>query len=215
MTTQSRVNKLVGQGTDALGDGVESASTGLLEKHGRIGLELLETLRIKNGFYAFASALHVLPLATYASSATTLETWNDPKAWACSYGSLIQGAPLFFAEDVFGGQFCITGEVIARFDPETGKFQGVASGVDEWAGLILEDRDFQTGFPLAEEWASKFGPIPVGQRLLPKKPFLCGGDFAVSNLFLMDATRGMRLRGEIAQQIALLPDGTEIEIEYA
>ena len=37
---------------------------------------------------------------------------------------------LFFAEDVFGGQFCLRSDGVYTFDPETGDFDKLASSIN-------------------------------------------------------------------------------------
>jgi hypothetical protein len=60
--------------------------------------------------------------------------------------------------------------------------------------------------------AEKNGSLPMNKRLLPKIPFVVGGDFAVENLYLVDSVQGMKVRANVAQQINNLPDGVKINI---
>ena len=90
----------------------------------------------------------------------------------------------------------------------------MAYDFEGWAQMILNQYESETGYPLAHEWQILNGRLDFGKRLLPKKPFLIGGSFEIDNLFAMDAVSGMRLRGEIAQQIATLPDGTVVDISF-
>lgn len=171
--------------------------------------ELYQMLAKRNGFYAFESALHVFPAAS--GSGVDLARWNSNAAWRNCYSASIRDC-LFFAEDVFGGQFCLREESVCTFDPETETVEILADSVEEWARLVLLDHRNLTGFALAHEWQDQNGPIPPGSRLVPKIPFVLGGEFSTENLCLMDSTQGMRLRGEIAQQIGELPDGSEVMI---
>jgi hypothetical protein len=66
------------------------------------------------------------------------------------------------------------------------------------------------GWPIARDWQRVNGPIRPGQRLVPKKPFVLGGEYAINNLYALDATVSMRFRGELAVQIRDLPDGTTV-----
>jgi hypothetical protein len=50
--------------------------------------------------------------------------------------------------------------------------------------------------------------------LVPKIPFVLGGEFGVDNVFALEATKGMRLRGELAVQIRDLPNGTKISYRF-
>ena len=208
------LRELLAIGSDPLGPPLRVEEPGITADYGALGEQLFVTLCEKNGFYAFESALHVFPMAQGTALRGNLEEWNDPSLWKTSYGQLITQAFLCFAEDLFGGQFCICDAGISRFDPETGGLKQVATDLEAWAQLVLDDYSFQTGHLLAREWQLINAPLPLGKRLVPSKPFVIGGDYKVSNLFAMDAAASMRLRGEIAQQIARLPEGTEVEIEY-
>ena len=136
----------------------------------------------------------------------TLESWNSDNLWRKDDGDLAQNC-LFFAEDIFGGQFCIFNDKIYSFDPETGAKELVANQIEEWAKIILEDYNVLTGFPLAHKWQQEYGTLPINKRLLPKIPFVGGGTFTVDN-----SVKGMKVRADIAQQIYALPDGTKITV---
>lgn len=85
--------------------------------------ELLDMLKIKNGFYAFESALHVFPFVMENwFENQDLVRWNLPSTWKQLYGE--ETVSLFaFAEDIFGYQFGSYKGRIVRFDPETGMWK--------------------------------------------------------------------------------------------
>ena len=160
-----------------------------------------------NGFYAFESALHVFPSGT--TEAMSLELWNDPDLWRRDYDDLTDGL-VFFAEDVFGGQFVLGDAGVGTFDPETGDVEVIAGDLTSWAAAVLGDYEMLTGYPIAHEWQVRHGALVEGQRLVPKQPFVTGGAFDVDNLYAADAIEGMRARGNLAVQIRDLPDGAKI-----
>lgn len=80
--------------------------------------EVLAMLRVRNGFFAFEGALHVLP-AGGQPGVMTLEEWNSSHLWSHEYGDLADGL-FFFAEDAFGNQFCLREDRVCLFDAETG-----------------------------------------------------------------------------------------------
>lgn len=170
--------------------------------------ELRELLTAKNGFYAFEQALHVLPSQSMGESAG-LDTWNAPQLWISHYLGLADQC-FFFAEDVFGVQFCIRSDGIFSFDPETGALDEIASTLSGWAKQILEKYELLTGYPLAHSWQIKNGRLDPGKRLVPKQPFVTGGAFTVENLYALEALAGMRMRANLATQIRDLPDGAAI-----
>lgn len=174
---------------------------------GPLGSDLRAMLRRANGFYAFESALHVFPSG--ATGMVGLEVWNASELWRSEYDGLADDL-VFFAEDVFGGQFVLSPEGVGTFDPETGDVALLAEDLQGWAAVVLDDRDVLTGYPLAHEWQAQHGALPSGQRLLPRVPFVLGGDFAVSNLYCAGAVDGMRTRANLATQLRDLPDGATV-----
>jgi hypothetical protein len=179
----------------------------------RLKRELCALLWERNGFYAFESALLVRPFDRFRQPLGVLQ-WNRREAWKACY-TIDLGEYVFFAEDVFGAQFCIGGDRIHSFDPETGEFTPIADRIEDWAAWIIEDPDLQTGMPLAREWQAAKGAFQPGLRLLPKVPFVCGGEFSVDNLYAATEVDGMRFRASIANQIAGAPDGSKISLDIA
>ena len=51
----------------------------------------------------------------------------------------------------------------------------------------------------------------LGYRLIPKRPFVVGGEFTWENMMAMPELQGMQYRANIANPIKDLPDGTDIE----
>lgn len=182
-----------------------------LFSQGLLGQELLGLLQLKNGFVAFESALYVRSLATVAGSYSLLE-WNRKDLWRSRFKADL-GDALFFAEDLFGNQFCLKSGSVNSFDPETSEFKEVAKSIQEWCAMILTKGDFWTGFSLGHEWQVKNGQLRLGVRLLPKVPFVGGGLFSVDNLIATPELRAMHFRAEIANQILSAPDGAKIRFE--
>jgi hypothetical protein len=202
----SAITKLLSISSEPIGEPL--AETSAIDAWGTLGNQLMGMLRSKNGFFAYESALLVRPLRRSQSPLGILE-WNAPERWKIEF-SIDLGDALFFAEDVFGGQYCIRNDTICTFDPEGGVFQTVGTSLDAWATEVTRDYPFRTGFPLAHDWQMAHGPIAAGMRLIPKTPFVLGGRFDVDNLYPLLDVEGMRFRASIANQIRELPDGSEI-----
>jgi hypothetical protein len=173
---------------------------------GPAGRELLELLSVRNGFYAFESALYVRSSGVRAEA---LSGWNSHEGWRQRYGALAEGL-FFFAEDIFGGQFAIRSHQVVSFDPETGDLAVVGSSLNDWAARLLSDSDLLTGYPVAHEWQRIHGPLLRDQRLIPKTPFVLGGEYTLANLYPLDASTGMEVRADLAVQIRELPDGAQV-----
>jgi hypothetical protein len=196
------IDQLLNVASGAIGEPV--APTTVSATLDASGLAPLLTRR--NGFYALEGAVHVFP--TGQSSQTTLEVWNDPALWRSRYQDLDRDV-VFFAEDIFGGQFGLRDNAVVSFDPETGALEPIAPSLDAWAELVLIDQSI-SGYPLAHSWQVANGALPSGQRLVPKQPFVLGGPFDSDNLYALPAIEGMLLRADLASQIRDLPDGTQI-----
>ncbi len=170
-------------------------------------------LEQKNGFYAFESALHIFPFpAGTWSSVQDLIRWNLQTTWKYAYQRPLEG--LFcFAEDIFGYQFCINEDRICRFDPETGDVEPLTDSVDKWAGMICSNTDVETGFPIAHRWREEHGPLKPGNRLVPVYPFVTSqGSYELSNLYEIEAVKGMLSRADFARQTWDIADGTVVKI---
>lgn len=174
--------------------------------HAARGLQ--ELLAARNGFFAFESALHVFP-ASPSERSYDLDAWNSAALWKDTYGALVEGV-YCFAQDIFGGQFGVVKEGICTFDPETADVEVIAASVEEWAARVLGDYPALTGHRLAHEWQQVHGPLPSRDRLLPRTPFVGGGDYDVTNLVAIDGARAMRIRGPLARQLHDAPDGTAV-----
>jgi hypothetical protein len=179
-----------------------------------LGPELFSILRNKNGFYAFESALHIFPLG--GNHKPELVSWNAPSPWRSDYGDLAEGL-LFFGEDILQDQFCLSAERpgILRFQAETGHVTPMAGNFDEWAAVILSNYPMETGWTFAHAWQQKNGPLPMGERLMPKRPFFLGGDYAFENLWLGDSLEGIRFKADLVRQTRELPDGAKVRLHIA
>jgi hypothetical protein len=207
----SLLEKLSAVGGPALGFSSPDIPAALLELAGPVGAGLISLLQAKNGFYAFESALHVFSTQPRGSEISLAE-WNAPELWIDAYKGLANDA-VFFAEDIFGGQFCIKRDGIHTFDPETGNSQRLSADFDGWASSVLNNFKVLTGWPLAHEWQRSNGRLARGMRLVPEVPFVMGGKFSVQNLYALASVKAMRMRGSIAVQIKDLPDGGKIRFK--
>ena len=203
------IEKLISISSNSFNQGQVNLAPDLLLVAGKLGKELEQLLNKKDGFYAFESALRIFS-SQESEYSYSLGQWNSPDLWRDHYAGLADNC-VFFAEDIFGGQFCIKGDAIYAFDPETGNLEAIANNLEAWAEEILSDYNVWTGYPLANEWQKSNGALPYNQRLMPKTPFVCGGPFELDNLSPINVVGGMRSRANLACQIVDMPDGAEIQ----
>lgn len=173
---------------------------------------LADLLKRRNGFYAFESALHVFPDRRSASE-LGLVSWNEPSLWRVTYGDLSSGY-LFFAEDVFGGQFSVARGGVYAWDPETGEAEFMARDVETWADVILGDYPLWTGHPVARAWQRLHGSLRAGERLVPIVSFILGGEYEPENVRSINAVKAMRIRAGYAARLRDIPDGAQVRISY-
>lgn len=184
----------------------------IIFEHSRTIFEELKTLlATRNGFWAYESSLLVRPFRHDVVPLGILE-WNDKQLWKGEYNVNLERI-LFFAEDVFGCQYCLSDNKVKVFDPETGELEEIAKSLEEWAGIILKDYQFRTGYPLAHAWQMQNYPLPPGSRLLPNVSFVLGGKYELQNLHIGNDAEGMVFRASIANQIQDVDDGGQIMLE--
>lgn len=193
------------------GESLCGASVGVpMEQGSRELSELSALLSERNGFYAFESALHVRGTCRIPGEPGLVE-WNAPDLWRSGYANLPKHV-FFFAADAFGGQFCVVGDAVERMDPETGLREYLAASLEDWAGVILDDFEAQTGWPLMRDWQIRHGPLPRGKRLVPATPFVLGGSFAVENLRAVGSLEAMQFYADLATQLREVPDGSRVKL---
>jgi len=206
----NNIEKLISISSPAIGRALPDCTPEIAIKFGPLGEQLGELLKTKNGFYAFEAALHIFPSQRICPP-VSLEHWNAPQLWRAEYRGLADEA-LFFGEEAFGNQFCIRKGSVCFFEAETGEYREMAKSIEDWAKVVLDDYEFQTGFPLLHEWQLRNGRLEPGQRLIAKFPFVLGGEYVLDNLAAMGAVEIMRARANIAWQLQDVPEGTNVEI---
>lgn len=180
----------------------------------RSGFDVPASLRSmyqeRNGFLAFDQALHVLPLGV-GELPISVGYWNA-SAWRHLYDLDLSGH-WFFAQDAFGNQFSIydNGSVFL-FDPEAGEFEAIAPSVEAWAALIMDEPSELTGWSLCRLWQAANGRLEQDMRLLPRIPFVLGGEYEVANLASVHSLEAIQFRAALVRQMKNLPDGTSVRI---
>jgi hypothetical protein len=116
----------------------------------------------------------------------------------------------FFAEDVFGVQVGVLDNDIVQFDPETATLTLLAHSIEEWCEQVVADQDFYTGAPVLAAWEQAHGPIRAGNRLIPKRLFMFGGEYHSTNMLSKRDVEGMQLRAQYWRLTKDLPDGTSV-----
>lgn len=209
--SEEPLNKLLSISGPAISDAAVYLSSTIIDLAGLHANDLRGVLELRNGFYAFESALHVFTSSAHEQE-IDLAAWNSDGLWREAYADLAANC-LFFAEDIFGGQFCVKDGKVQVFDSETGSTEHFADTIDGWARKILDDYEVATGWPIANAWQRQNGALSAGKRLMPKIPFVLGGEYTIENLVQLDAVQAMRFRADLALQIRDLPDGAQIKLK--
>lgn len=171
--------------------------------------ELRYLLAKKNGFVAFSSALNV-----YSSCAddegSSLMAWNAQDGWRTLFPEAEQY--LFFAEDIFCDQFAIGKKGVIRYKLESGEAELHSRSLNEWALKLLSDYDYETGWSLAHEWQKKNYILARNYRLLPKIPFVIGGEYEISNLVAVNKTKAIYAYKNLCSSVRDSKDGEAISV---
>lgn len=163
-----------------------------------------------NGGYFFGGALEIFPIGT--GHYTAIEPWNAATGWRKDFDQDLEGVA-FFAHDLFCFPYGVRGNAIVRLNYETGEIESLAGTLDEFLGLLLDDCDYYSGQSLLEEWQETHGPLPVGQRLFAKMPFVLGGDWEIDNLWASAPLPVLSFRAFVARHLKGKPDGTRVSLQ--
>jgi hypothetical protein len=173
---------------------------------------LADLLAGRNGFYAFGDALLVRGIGR-ADRPHDLASWNTPRLWMSHYRSFDLGAMLFFSEDAFGNQFALTADDIVWFDAETAVVERIAKSLNAWAAECFSETAWRTGQKVLREWRARHGPLPRGQRLIPRVPLVLGGEGSADCVGPINEVEAMAFRARLATAIRDLPDGAQITFD--
>ena len=180
------------------------------EPSNRLPGALLDLLKRKNGFVGFYSALHVLPSADQYCNVMTVERWNAPDGWRRSATGLEAGW-ICFAQDLFAVQFAVdpAGQVWS-YDPEINEAVHLATDLDAWASMVLDDSEYLTGWVVARDWQISNGVLSPDTRLLPRIPAVLGGHLVADNLQAEPMPTCVSKRMQVAELIHDRPDGESV-----
>jgi hypothetical protein len=185
------------------------SSTELLSRAGVVDEGHRELLAAHDGLIAWGGGLRCFGVTSRALP--DIASWNSAVGWRSAYRTLADG--LFaFAEDVFGNQFCYEEQRVVRLQAETGDREFMAECLEHWAQAIVSDPDKELGLWLLREWVTAGNTVRPSQHLCPKLPFVTGGSFETSNLYVLDRHESMAFRGDLAWQIRDVPTGGKIRI---
>jgi len=164
--------------------------------------ELDDFLLKKNGFYTFESAFHFF-------SSKEIKSVNNFLLKETIYKTK---GKLYFSEDLFGNLFYLEDNNILFLNLETNKSEFIAHSLSQWAIELLKDYNYLSGYSLAHDWQVTHRKIFVNERLKPKKNFIFGGEYNISNLMTIDRFENLKFNSELIQQIENAQDGDKIKI---
>ena len=187
------------------------------EKHLPAGFKLGKThrqlLQRRNGGYFFGSALHIFGACTEPTF-HSLSQWNDVDYWKGGFDPEVH-AFTFFAEDAFGDEFGLdaSGKVY-KLRAEQGLMEELADDFDQWLLMAVEAPDELLGRATLARWSSQHGHLPYGSQLQAYPPFLFADDPDTVMIEAVDALENMEFHAAIVQQIAAIPDGVSVKVEF-
>lgn len=169
-----------------------------------------DLLSLRNGFIGFEGALLVLPSVLDQNGApTSVEAWNAA-GWRSKYPEW--AGAVVFGFDAFLDQFAVLNGRIVRLNTYTAEVDPHSESLEEWAARLLGDYDFETGWSVARAWQSKNRPLRVGERLVPRTPFVLGGAYEADNVVAVPAGDAIEPIVSLCEQMRDLPDGGQVQL---
>lgn len=74
------------------------------------------------------------------------------------------------------------------------------------------DYDFETGWSVARAWQAQNRPLRVGERLVPRTPFVLGGAYEADNVVAVPAGNAIEPIVSLCEQLRDLPDGGQVQL---
>lgn len=119
-----------------------------------------------------------------------------------------------FGEDLFGNQFVCLDFKYYLFNIETCEIDYISDSISKFISTILSDPSYYSGNSLTLMLTNtELELLSNGYRMSPKRPFVLGGEYENSNLFINQFINNLELNNNIAKQIFKLNDGQVVEIE--
>ncbi len=194
----------------------DAAVAEVLGPAGAPGTPHRRLLERMNGAYLFGRALHLFG-ACEGPPWHGLRAWNDPAGWRASFGPLADGY-VFFAEDAFGDQYAYSrrpgdaAAAVVRFETETGHASTVAPHLEAWLDALLADPAAVLPVDVLAAQAAEGKRLQPGWQLVAWPPLASVEARDGVTVGHADALEAMRFRGQLARQIAALPNGSQIEL---
>ena len=170
-------------------------------------------LQRRNGGYFLGSALHVFGACAEPQS-HSIAAWNAPELWRSAFGDAT-GNLVYFAEDAFGDQFGLSPDgKVGVFRAETSVIEEIADDFDQWLLIVVEAPDELLSRGVVASWIASHGHLPYGSQLQAYPPFVFAESPEAVDLAAVDAVENMRFHGAISEEIANIPDGARVKIEF-
>lgn len=172
-----------------------------------------QLLQRRNGGYFYGGALHIFGACSEPAS-HSLKAWNDPDVWRGTFGEAT-GDLTFFAENAFGDQFGLAPDgKVFQFLAEPADYEEVADDFDTWLLIAVEAPDELLSRPTVAAWVAKHGHLPHGSQLQAYPPFMFTESDSEVQLEAVEAVENMQWHAAIAEQIASIPEGSRMKIEF-
>jgi hypothetical protein len=168
----------------------------------------------RGGIHLFSKALRIFGLTNHKDARNILR-WNNPDIWKSGYALFFKDV-WAFAEDVFGFQYLFYKEGVGQLDIETGKINLLCKTFKDWIALVMENRNYYSGFSVAQEWGKVHAdePLTGAYHLSPVTLFVCNGGYEIDNFFRIEAEQNLCVKAQIARQLKDVPDGTQIKFKF-
>lgn len=120
---------------------------------------------------------------------------------------------IFFGENCMADVFCLYKNKFYRYDLELNELENMGEDLNEFSNNILKNYNYYTGYNLHIKWALKNRALLPNEILIPKIPFVLGGEYAEDNLIAIERIKGFSIKIDFQKKISSLQNGEKVKLE--
>jgi hypothetical protein len=176
--------------------------------------QLRDLLGQVNGFIQFGGGLHVRGACREPLWHSLRWAWRSEQAFHRRY-PLVQESDVPFAQDCVGDQWLLRDHRVVRLCGETGELKALDLSLVEFLEAAQADPVEFLGLHPLVQFNNDGGILRPGELLSVAPPFCTQEAAKGVSLRALDALDRLGFLAEFSRQIASVPDGAQIKIEFA
>ncbi|QPB41637.1 hypothetical protein [Rodentibacter haemolyticus] len=167
-------------------------------------IKLKDLFSYKNGFVAFEGCLRILPLVDIENE-RTIYSWNK-------FLNFETKEYIFFGDNVLGDGFCTYKNLFYKYDFESGDLEFMGNTLEDFSKELIINYNYYTGYSIAKQWMETQSVVSFNDVLMPKIPFILGGEYSINNLYMSNIYESIQLKQYIYNKTKESEDGEKIKL---